>query len=192
MGRARKGNKWIIAEDKCIGETKNGTEFFIDVEDLIIVKPYTWYIQQKKIGNKTIGGKYVCSQFPMIDGKRNRKFIHNIIWEHNYGLIPEGMIIDHKDHNPLNNQKENLRLIRKQDNTKDRSIPQNNTSGVIGVYWIKNNKKWQAKISYNDAKISLGYYESKEKAIEMRLKAEKEYFKDFAPQKYLFKEYGIE
>lgn len=192
MGRLRKGNEWVIVEDRCIGNTKNGINFFIDIEDLIIVKPYTWYIQQKKINDKYIGGKYVCSQFPTTEGKRNRKFIHNIIWEYNYGPIPDGMIVDHKDHNPLNNQKQNLRLIRKQDNTKNRSIPHNNTSGVIGVYWLKNNQKWQAKLSYNNSAISFGVYNTKEEAIRARLMAEKEYYKELAPQKYLFKEYGIE
>ena len=192
MSRSRKGNEWIITKSKCIGHTKNEVDFFIDYEDLIIVKQYTWYIQQKKINDKYIGGKYVCSQFPMINGKRNRKFIHNVIWEYNYGPIPDGMMVDHRDRNPLNNQKQNLRLVRKQDNTKNRSIPQNNTSGVIGVYWLKNSQKWQAKLSCDNNVISFGVYNTKEEAIKTRLVAEKEYYKEFAPQKHLFKEYGIE
>ena len=39
--------------------------------------------------------------------------------------------------------------------------------------------------------IYLGGYNTEEEALIARLKAEKKYFKEFAPQKHLFKKYGI-
>lgn len=49
-----------------------------------------------------------------------------------------------------------------------------------------------AQIKYNYKRIFLGYYDDIEDAIRARLKAELKYFgKEFAPQRHLFKEYGI-
>ena len=45
------------------------------------------------------------------------------------------------------------------------------------------------KVNYK--KIRLGEYEHIEDALIARLKAEKKYFKEFAPQRHLFAEYGI-
>jgi hypothetical protein len=47
--------------------------------------------------------------------------------------------------------------------------------------------KWDVKIMDFD----LGVFETFEEAVITRLKAEKEYYGDFAPQKHLFAQYGI-
>ena len=60
---------------------------------------------------------------------------------------------------------------------------------VIGVGYYKPGNKWRAYIEYENRFISLGYYVSKEDAIHARLKAEQEYFKEFAPQQHLFTTY---
>ena len=44
----------------------------------------------------------------------------------------------------------------------------------------------------NKRNINLGSYQNKKDAIRARLVAEKQYFGEFAPQRHLFKEYGIE
>lgn len=40
-----------------------------------------------------------------------RRYLHRYIWEKAYGEIPEGYEIHHKDHNPLNNDLENLEMV---------------------------------------------------------------------------------
>lgn len=40
-----------------------------------------------------------------------RKYLHRHIWEKAHGEIPDGYEIHHKDHNPLNNNLENLELL---------------------------------------------------------------------------------
>ena len=64
-----------------------------------------------------------------------------------------------------------------------------NKSGYIGVIYYRN--KWVSSIYYKGKLIHLGTFEDKEQAIIARLKAEKEYYKDFAPQQELFKQYNI-
>ena len=52
-----------------------------------------------------------------------------------------------------------------------------NTSGVKGVYWIKRRNKWEAAIFFKGEKIYLGYFTSKQDAINARKEAEEKYFK---------------
>jgi len=73
----------------------------------------------------------------------------------------------------------------------NRSLQPNNTSGIIGVHLNKNNK-WVAQIMLNRKTNYLGSFSNKKDAVIERLKAEKEYFgEEFAPQRHLFKKYGI-
>lgn len=96
------------------------------------------------------------------------------------------IILDHIDRNRLNCSKSNLRICSTSDNAKNISIPSNNTSGIIGVSWCRQWNKWRAFVCIEGKYISLGYYKDKNDAIIARLKGEKEYYKEFAPQKHLF------
>ena len=61
----------------------------------------------------------------------------------------------------------------------------------MGVGWYKRYDKWRAYIKV-DKNITLGYFENKDDAIRTRLKAEQKYFGEFAPQKHLYEQYGIQ
>ena len=99
---------------------------------------------------------------------------------------------DHEDRNELNNRKYNLRSCTHQENCRNKGIRSDNKSGITGVYFSKETNKWRAQIRINGKNTMLYYGNSKEDAIKARLKAEKEYFGKFAPQKNLYDEYGID
>jgi hypothetical protein len=99
--------------------------------------------------------------------------------------------IDHIDKNPRNNQKENLRICTHKENCKNGKISTNNTSGFTGVTFDKSRNKYQAQLSIEGKMILLGRFDDLESAICARLKGERFYFGDFAPQKHLFEKYGI-
>ena len=63
---------------------------------------------------------------------------------------------------------------------------------VKTILFGKESNKWAAYIKINKKMKRLGRFIKKEDAIRARLQAEKEYFGEFAPQRHLFKEYGIE
>lgn len=44
--------------------------------------------------------------------------LHRLIWESNYGEIPDGYEIHHKDFNSLNNSLDNLQLLSKEEHLK--------------------------------------------------------------------------
>lgn len=52
---------------------------------------------------------------------RNKSFLcHRLIWEKVVGEIPDGFQIDHIDQNPLNNRIENLRVVRGEENVRNK------------------------------------------------------------------------
>ena len=103
----------------------------------------------------------------------------------------DGCIIDHADRNKSNNRKRNLRQATVSQNNMNRKLRKNN-SGIAGVTLNKRDNKWRAVITLNKKYIWLGDYADKDDAIKARLLAEVKYFGDFAPQRHLFEQYGIE
>jgi hypothetical protein len=106
----------------------------------------------------------------MLNGKEYKA--HNIIWNILNGEIPNGFSIDHIDGNGINNMIENLRLIKNEEQSKNKSIYKSNSSGVVGV--VSRGDKFRAYINKDKKRIWLGTFDSKESAINARKIAEKE------------------
>ena len=123
------------------------------------------------------------------DGTKFTLSLHQLIME----TRGTEFLVDHINRNPSDNRKENLRIASFRQNSLNRTKQSINTSGIVGVEWSKTENKWHAKISKEKKKQRIiGRYDTKEEAIIARLKAEKEYYGEFAPQRNLWKEYGIE
>ena len=138
----------------------------IDDEDYEKVSKYKWSKLEPKNGNTiyVIGfiNKKVTSLHIFLLGKK------------------EGKEIDHKDRNGLNNQRYNLRFLTQSENSRNIGIRPNNTSGYIGVSWIKKEKKYKTTIMYNGKTIHLGYYNCKIKAARVYDSVCKYHFKGIA------------
>ena len=104
----------------------------------------------------------------------NRKRLHRIIMDD-----PEDLIVDHINRNPLDNRRDNLRIVSIQENNMNLSIRKTNKSGVSGVCWDKDANKWRADIAYKKKKINLGRFDNLEDARKAREDAEEEYFGEF-------------
>lgn len=154
--------------------TNTNKEFFVDEDDYDKIKDYCWCEHILTNGYHALEAR----------DKETNKIIR-MHW------IIVGKRYDHKDRNPLNNRKYNLRKATQKDNTRNISMQRNNTSGVMGVFWHKKNKTWLVKIGVNNNSIYLGSFTNKEEAIRVRLSAELKYFGEFAPQRHLFEQYGI-
>lgn len=123
-------------------------------------------------GSKTVSG-YLQVGFLGVDIK-----VHRIIWALVHGYWPE-LIIDHKDGNRLNNRIENLRETNFNGNLRNMRIPSHNTSGIKGVGFCKQTKKWTCSIHVNNKKIWLGRYNTKEEAAKVYAEASKKYHGEF-------------
>lgn len=182
IDRMKKENFYNLDGEYGIGYTAKGEEFYFDLEDYDKVKDYCWYISKSG---------YVCTNNLKKEKPKTIK-IQNIIMGIDTSRLTEDKIVDHINRDTLNNRKENLRICSKKENCINKSKFKNNTSGIIGVYYKKEYKKWYSIIRNNGKQQQSPYFKNKEDAIIYRLNDEyKIYGKDFAPQRHLFKEYGI-
>ena len=95
-------------------------------------------------------------------------------------LNPENKpFVDHIDNNRQNNNLKNLRFATSQENSRNRSISSNNTSGTKGVCWNKRYMKWTAQITINGKQINLGSFLNKDDAINIRIQRAKDEFGEF-------------
>ena len=95
-------------------------------------------------------------------------------------LTDSNIIVDHKNRNPLDNRRKNLRQCSPKENSRNLTASKRNTSGYLGV-GITKHGKYRARIMVNRKEIRLGNYDRLEDAIKARQEAEKKYFKEFAP-----------
>jgi len=104
-----------------------------------------------------------------IDGKAY--YAHRLIWLIMTGAMPCDQI-DHIDHNPNNNRWENLREATHQENSKNMSMPVNNTSGHVGVSQLYDSDRYQAYIDIDGKRKSLGLFDSFNDAVAARRAAQ--------------------
>ena len=77
-------------------------------------------------------------------------------------------LIDHIDHNTLNNAFENLRVVTNQ-------VNQFNNHVAKGYSWNKRTGKWEAYIKVNGKQKNLGYHDTEEAARAAYLKGKEKY-----------------
>lgn len=91
----------------------------------------------------------------------------------------DDMVVDHINHDKLDNRKDNLRICSTRQNTMNQDVSKNSTSGITGVTWDKTNGKWMAYIKVNYRQITLGRFTNLDDAIQARMDAEIEYFGEY-------------
>jgi hypothetical protein len=113
-------------------------------------------------------------QYGRIKIKENIYIMHRIAWFLYYKQDPGPLQIDHIDRDKKNNKISNLRLVTNQQNCFNVGTRSNSTSGVTGVCWHKNKKKWQAYGQLSRSQQYLGTFDSKDDAIAARAAWEQE------------------
>jgi len=76
-------------------------------------------------------------------------------------------LIDHININSYDNRIENLRIATHSQNCRNQNKRKNCSSKYKGIYWGKNNNKWQAKIRINGKVKYLGSFDNEEEAAEV-------------------------
>ena len=153
--------------------TNTNKEFYVDADDYDKVKDYCW--------TEHIVHGYHALEARKPDSNKTIRMHYLIV----------GKNFDHKDRNPLNNRKHNLREPGECGNAQNHSVRKDNKTGVSGINFNKLSGCYVARIQYDKKRISLGEFNSLNDAIVARLNAEVKYYGEFAPQKHLFEQYGI-
>lgn len=92
-----------------------------------------------------------------------------------YGFCGDELEIDHINHVRNDNRLVNLRFVTRTDNNRNQSRRGDNTSGVTGVFYRKNRRKYETYINVDGVNIYLGAFVTLEEATEVRKAAEIKY-----------------
>ncbi len=149
----------------------NGSYAIVDDEDFEKLSKYNWHIRENG---------YAVANIPYRgpDGmviKRKSERMHRMVMGN-----PENMFIDHANHNPLDNRKINLRIVKQNQNMWNLTKHKDGKSKYKGVSLDSRRKKWLAKICKFRKQKFIGYFLNEEEAaIAYNLHA-KEMFGEYA------------
>jgi len=125
----------------------------------------------------------ICKGYVCTSNEKTR--LHNLIID-KCGY-PE---VDHKNRNPFDNRKCNLRPCTSSQNQGNRKLNKNNTSGYRGVSFKCN--RWAASIRIDDEHIHLGYFDTRESAAIAYNKAARKHWGSFANLNNVEEKDGVE
>lgn len=156
-------------------ELSKGYTTQVDDDDYEWLNKYSWYANVGSSGVRAVKNK--TQKEPIYD-KMHRMIL---------GITDGNILTDHKDHNPLNNQRSNLRECNDRQNACNSKSAKNSTSKYLGVSFqktvIKRKTKtlgtriykyyaWRATIFKDYKQISIGRFKTeKEAAIAYNVKA---------------------
>jgi hypothetical protein len=138
----------------------------IDDADFKQLSQYHWNVA----GGKKGSGYYAAHR------KGDKPvYMHRLIMD-----APEGVEVDHINHNRLDNRRSNLRLCNSHQNKLNMKLRSDNTTGHKGLRWRDDVKSWRVNVKIQGKEIQVGYFKKKRDAIRARKEAEVIYYGEFA------------
>lgn len=161
-------NTIVVYEDyaEVILENKEGIEVarvLIDIEDIDLVKQYRWRASNY---NKPYARCGI--------NKNKTIQMHRLI------MKPEnGLVVDHINHNRLDNRKSNLRVCTYSQNAMNRgNLAGNKDKGIFKLKDVNRKRPYQVMIKVNGIRI-VKYASTYEEALLLRQELEAIYFKEY-------------
>lgn len=138
---------------------------------------YKYLIQFKWCAKKRPCCGYVACRTYRCHITKKDKFIymHRLITK-----ASTGEIVDHINHNTLDNRKCNLRICTSKQNTQNMLPSKRSNTGYKGVYYSKKRKSFITLIKIDNKRLYLGAFKLVEDAAIAYNKAASYYFKEFA------------
>ena len=132
------------------------------------------YANVGKIAGTTAKNGYCCIRL-----KGKPYYAHRIAWLYVHGKEPEHYI-DHINGIKTDNRICNLRQATHTQNARNSQKKVFNKSGFKGVHFFKQTSKWRASIMVDHKNISLGLYDTPERAHQAYCEAARKYHGDFS------------
>lgn len=132
-----------------------------------------------KTWNSRWAGKEAFTSVTKLGYREGRIFrkgflAHRVSWALFHGCWSD-VYIDHINGDPFDNRIENLREVNNQENLRNSGLYSTNKSGVTGVSFSTDRRKWIADIRVDNKTIPLGRFSSFKDAVCARKQAELEY-----------------
>lgn len=137
----------------CTIYTKRGQAIMVDAADFEALSAHRWCV--------SVNG-YAVRKVP---GEKGLIFMHRELLGLKKG---DGRLVDHANHDPLDNRRANLRLATQAQNQRNRRVRCDSSTGVKGVYKARDYNGWKAYIVHDHRKINLGSFPSLAQAAECR------------------------
>ena len=147
-----KGRKPRIDGNLAFLPLTKGYEAVIDLCDLQLVggRPWCALVRPKTV--------YVVRN-DVVDGRRVTVYLHRLLTG-----VPDGVLVDHKSGDGLDNRRDNIRPATKTQNNQNQRMSRRNTSGIKGVAWDCSKQKWQVGIGVKGQRKHLGRFSNIEDA----------------------------
>jgi hypothetical protein len=95
--------------------------------------------------------------------------------------VPDGYVVDHINHNGLDNRKANLRpATRAQNNRHTKKVNKKSRSKYKGLYFHRRDRVWYARIMANGERHHLGSFKDEVETAKACDKAARKYHGQFA------------
>ena len=133
-------------------------ETIFDKKYLSIVKKFRWSAYKHR------STYYVVTNLSKEQQKlykKTRLKLHKLILP-----CDKAFMIDHKNHNGLDNRLSNLKIVTNRTNCENRL--KKNKTGYVGVSWHSRDKIWTSTIQINGKAKHLGNFKTPEKAYKAR------------------------
>lgn len=94
------------------------------------------------------------------------------------------LVVDHIDHDTLNNSNENLRVVTQQQNCQNRKgAYKTSKTGIRGVCWDKQSSRWRVQMRVNGKNKDFGKFKDLEEAKLKSIEIHKKYIDVYAKER---------
>lgn len=148
-------NTWAAYETYavCNITTTDGiVSTYISIDDYDAARNYTWRVSKKRQKYYVVSGSFK---------KGTQLYLHNMV----AGKV-DGLEVDHIDGNSLNNRRENLRMVSRQDNIDNqRATRIDNKIGIRGIAYSTRDKCFKVDFNYHGVRFYTKHWSSIEEAV---------------------------
>lgn len=127
-----------------------GVVALVDDEDYERLRQYTWFLS---------GTGYAVGFVPA-NGRFDLVYMHRLI----LNVGPEQLVDHVNPGDKLDNRRNNLRLATPRQNGQNKRVSAISTTGLKGVGWHKNRRKYHARIQIQGTRYHLGFFDDAREA----------------------------